>query len=177
MTDDMRSRGLASYQEGEYDTAIAAFAEARNRLKEIGDRHGEAEMLTNLGVAHQRMGKFEPAQLAFEESLELFTALGEPEGQAVAFGNLGNLLMIQGDSARAVGYLERATDIFGELGQHEQATATWTILARAYLKERQWLDAIAAYDQSLFQTERLSASQRLMKSLIGVLLRVMGVPR
>ncbi|NOZ07140.1 MAG: tetratricopeptide repeat protein [Chloroflexi bacterium] len=177
MTEDMRSRGLTSYQEGEYDTAIAAFAEARNRLKDIGDRHGEAEMLTNLGVAHQRMGKLEPAQLAFEESLEIFTALGELEGQAIAFGNLGNLLLLRGDSGRAVGYLERAIDIFGERGQREQAAATWTILARAYLKEKQWIDAIAAYDQSLYYTERLSASQRLMQGLIGILLRVMGVPR
>jgi len=168
---------MSSYQDGEYETAIAAFTEARNRLKQIGDRHGEAEMLINLGVAHQRMGQLESAQRAFEKGLEIFTALGEPESQAIAFGNIGSLLMKQGDTERAIGYLERAVEIFGELNQPDRVAETCPLLARAYLRNRQWLDAITTYDRGMSCATDLTAAQRMLSGLIRILLQVMGVPR
>lgn len=177
MAEEIKSRGMSFFQEGRYETAVAAFTEARRALRQMGDRHGEAEMLSNLGVAHQQMGQLEKAQEAFEESLNIFTSLDEGAGQAVAFGNLGTVLSQQGDFERAVGYLERAVEVFGEVGQVERAAGTWQLLARAYLRLGRWLDAIVAYDQGMSYATQLTASQWVLRSLIGILLRVMGIPR
>ncbi|MBA3531633.1 MAG: tetratricopeptide repeat protein [Ardenticatenales bacterium] len=69
-----------SYSQSEYETAIAAFSEAREVWRQVGDPRGEADALIGLGKTHQRMGNLADARWAYESSLHLYKEMKDEDG-------------------------------------------------------------------------------------------------
>lgn len=172
---DQHDVGMVAYEEGDYETAIAAFQEARRVWREIGDTYAEADSLMSEGVAHTRMKNYDRAEDAYSEALALFTQIDSTEGQATVMGNLGTLLYMQGDAARAIGYLDRASDLFYELGESDREAETLQMLARAYLSKLDWVNSLLAYDRALSRMDSLTGQQKFLRMLCSIFLKLIGV--
>jgi tetratricopeptide (TPR) repeat protein len=61
-------------QKQQYEAAIQACQEAAERLKQRGNRNGEARGITNLGIAHLNRSQPEKAISYFQQSLPMFQA-------------------------------------------------------------------------------------------------------
>jgi tetratricopeptide (TPR) repeat protein len=72
-----------------FDEAITAHQRAVALFTELGDRHGEAGALRNLGAALQGVRRFDEAITAHQRAAALFTELGDRHSEGVALRNLG----------------------------------------------------------------------------------------
>ena len=66
------------------------------RYRKIGDRHGEAGVLGNIGVVEWWQGRYQQAAAHLRQSLAISRDLGDRRGQARILGNLGVVEWWQG---------------------------------------------------------------------------------
>ena len=75
--------------------------DAQTRALEIyralGNRHGEANALTDLGRVRRLTGDYAGADDAHTQALELYRALGHRLGEASALTDLGRVRCLTGD--------------------------------------------------------------------------------
>jgi len=81
----------------------------------LGDRHGEAQTLGNLGNVYQLQGRWEEAIANYEESLRIKRKLGDRQGEGAALNNLGLLYAQQGELEKALEAATQVLRIFEEL--------------------------------------------------------------
>ncbi len=176
MMDDKtwQEQGLAHYRAGAYAEAIEAFAKARAVYEAAGDLGSAAEMLNNQGVAHRMLGEWNEAEAAFLAAQALFARLGDDSRRAQAAANLGMLANARGQTKQAVAYFEEAVAAFRAQGDCIQESDTRRALSAVYLKQRRWLDALAAYSAALDCAPRLSLGQRFLRWLFRLPLRLLG---
>ena len=70
--------------------------------RELGDRHGEGQTLTNLGTVYRRQGRWDKAIEMYEASLAICRELGDRHWEGMTLANLGLLHDEQGQEERAV---------------------------------------------------------------------------
>ena len=76
----------------------------------MGDRHGEAASLNNLGIVYERLGRYEEAIACQQDSLTICRELGDRRGEAEALRDLGDALRATGRSSEAeAGWREALT--------------------------------------------------------------------
>jgi tetratricopeptide (TPR) repeat protein len=80
----------------------------RGQARALGDRHGEAQTLGNLGNVYQLQGRWEEAIANYEKALETFRALGDRHGEGKTLNNLGNVYRLQGRWEEAIANYEKA---------------------------------------------------------------------
>lgn len=156
--------GLALYQRGIYDRAIASFTAA---LKEKND----ADLLTNRGLAHSATGQYRAALLDFDDALRLqpdnfaaCTAKGAAlhelgQGQ-LALNWLDKALAIQPDDVPSL--LNRAAALF-DMGEKDKAAADFSLAialggmtdaylarARCLLMDEQMLTALQDIRRAMY---------------------------
>lgn len=114
-----------------------ALSEASVRLKEamalqreLGDLHGIALSLENLGVLSALEGNSEFSRANFNDCLELYRALGDKKGVAGTARFLGQLCYRDGDLSSARTLLEECLRIERELGSSERVAEALGFLGR-----------------------------------------------
>ena len=76
---------------GEYENAREYHEESLAIFRDIGNRKGEAQSLSNLGPVAQAVGEYENAREYHEESLAIFRDIGDRQGEANSLVDLGYL--------------------------------------------------------------------------------------
>jgi tetratricopeptide (TPR) repeat protein len=61
--------GIVHYQKSRFREALASWQQALTLFQEIGNRHGEASSLGNLGLAYQSLGQYQLAIDYHQQSL------------------------------------------------------------------------------------------------------------
>ncbi len=102
--------------------ARALFEEALRLRHEIGDEHGVALAVFDVGYLALIQGDSAQAAVRFAEAVPLFEARGDRRGAAFALSNLGWVSVRQGNDPRAAEQFGRALVVFQELRDRE-ATA------------------------------------------------------
>lgn len=171
---EWQEQGLAHYQAGAYAEASDAFSNARAAYEEAGDQGSAAEVLNNQGVVCRILGEWDKAEAAFTGAQALFARLGDHSRRAQATANLGMLASAKGRTKRAIAYLEEAIAAFEAQGDHIRESDTRRTLSAVYLKQRRWLDVLAAYSAALDCLPRLSLGQRFLRWLFRFPLRLLG---
>ncbi|HDN25777.1 MAG TPA: tetratricopeptide repeat protein, partial [Thioploca sp.] len=64
---------------GQYPKALDYFKQALAIAKEIGDKRGIGNNLTNIGVVYENFGEYQKAKEAFQESMAIHIAIGSGE--------------------------------------------------------------------------------------------------
>jgi tetratricopeptide (TPR) repeat protein len=169
-----QEQGLAHYRAGAYAEAIEAFANAKAAYEAAGDQGNAAEMLNNQGVAYRMLRQWDKAEAAFLEAQVLFARLGDDSRRAQATANLGMLAHTRGQTKQAAAFFEEAIAAFQTLGDRVRESDTRRALSKAYLKQRRWPDALAAYSAALDCAPRLSLGQRFLRWLFRLPLRLLG---
>jgi tetratricopeptide (TPR) repeat protein len=79
-------------------------------VREIGDRGGEGDVLTNLGIVYQRLGQYPRAFTTFQESLRIHEALGILESLWLTQRDLASVEVQLNQPASAITHYEQALD-------------------------------------------------------------------
>ncbi len=77
--------------QGQWQEAITAHEQSLQISHELGDVHGVAQTLNNLGSVYLDQGKWQEAIAAYEQSLQTFRQLGDVHGEGLTLANLGVL--------------------------------------------------------------------------------------
>ncbi len=149
----LSAAGHLAYIRGEYDRAATLHGEGLSLRRALGDHHGVALSLHNLGrVAHYR-GGFEWAAALYDESLAIRRTLGDKRGVALSLNSSGVLARDQGDDERARALYEESLALFRELGDTWGTGLLLNNLARVARDREEWEQAagLCAESLALFQ--------------------------
>lgn len=109
---------------GEPEKALAAYGEALEQVRVLGDRVKEARILNNLGVLNREMGEFQAALTCFDLALETFQESGDRHWQASVLNNVGVAYRHLGQPEQALGHFDRALSLWRETERpRNEATA------------------------------------------------------
>jgi tetratricopeptide (TPR) repeat protein len=96
---------------GEYPAAAQDLEQALGIYRDLGDRLGQANALSELGVVRRATGDFPAAAQALEQTLGIYRDLGDRGGEATALNEKGTLHRVSGDLAQAEGCHRQARDL------------------------------------------------------------------
>ncbi len=106
--------GLA-WNLGKLATAATFFEQTVALRRELGDKRGMAQSLSNLGAVNVSLKNFPKARACIEEALAIGQELGDQNTVGLAYGNLGDQAYFQGDLDGAQHFWSQARDIFRAL--------------------------------------------------------------
>lgn len=110
-------------RDGPWTDAISCHTAAVRAARDLSDRLGEANALSDLGDVRRLTGDYADAAQVLEQALGIYRDLGDRLGEANALSDLGAVRMF-GDYAAAAQAQERALGIYRDLGnQNGQARA------------------------------------------------------
>jgi tetratricopeptide (TPR) repeat protein len=95
--------GIGGLAEGQSDgdRARAAFIEAIDLRRALGDVRGTGVVLNNLGIVERDLGNAAASEAAWLEAMAIFERLGDSSRVATVIGNLGILARDRGDFVEA----------------------------------------------------------------------------
>ena len=76
--------------------------------KEIGDKHGEADVYGHFGIISHHLHDYEKAQEYHKKALAIYEEIGDRNGEAVEYANLGECFQSLGRYNVAEKYINRA---------------------------------------------------------------------
>ena len=88
--------------------------------REVGDRQGEANDLSNIGLVHRDNCDLDDALKYLKETLEITREIGDRYTEALTLGYIGLVYLDQGNLDDARKYLQEATERLTRYGaQHD----------------------------------------------------------
>lgn len=171
---ELKEEGLRLFQEGLYEEATIKFEQAQEMFAAEGNETEAAEMMNNLGVVYRLHGKWDEAIAALDEAKAAFARLGERNREAQALGNLGGLYASKSEREKAQEYLHQAADLFAELGDAQHQGETLLALGVQMWKAGDRSGGLATYEAGLHALQKPTASQKTLRSLLGLRTRLLG---
>jgi tetratricopeptide (TPR) repeat protein len=102
---------------------VTAHQDAAAIYREIGERHGEAKALNNLGAALGELGRFEETIAALHKAAAIFGETGDRHGEGRAKARLGLALGDTGRFEEAITASQEAAAIFRKTGDQDRENA------------------------------------------------------
>lgn len=96
--------------------AHRAFKEALAIYRKLGDRRGEAAILTNWSLVFIDQDRFGEAEEYLKQALALYEVMDYPEGRVAALGNLAMVYADLGYAEQGIALLQEALDLAEHLG-------------------------------------------------------------
>jgi tetratricopeptide (TPR) repeat protein len=170
----LQKEGVNAFHGGDYETAMSKFEAAYAAAQEEGNAQRQTEILNDLGVIRKQTGNLEGAFEALEMALEQYQERGDKKGEAQVLGNLGMVEEAAEQYEDAVqSYLDSAA-LFEELGEHELAMYSWQALSRLRLRQKEWIAAIAAYEEGISHLPDRSMKKKMLEKLLKLPTKMMG---
>lgn len=124
-------KAMSLFKERKYKESIDAFSSV------LETEPDNADVYNNMGVAYSCVGDFEHAEIYYTKALELDPQLAQ------AYINLSDLYYKAGNIASALGTLQRGSY------ELEDNLAIAHLLARVYIEDQRWDDAIVELERVL----------------------------
>ncbi|MBU7028518.1 MAG: tetratricopeptide repeat protein, partial [Theionarchaea archaeon] len=118
-------------------------------LESLGDKHGIASSLHQLGVLQEYQGNYKEAEKYYKESLELAESLGDKQGIARSLHQLGMLQEYQGNYKEAEKYYKESLELAENLGDKQGIAASLYQLGRIHEEQEHYEKAVKYYTESL----------------------------
>ena len=93
----LRHLGFIDRVQGRHDSAAAKLRESLQLLRSVGDRSGEAHVLSMLARVHLEHGEPEPAHGLLDEALAISRATGNRRGTAQMMHAIGDLQLVRNE--------------------------------------------------------------------------------
>jgi tetratricopeptide (TPR) repeat protein len=171
---ELQEQGVKYYGQRDYEAAARTFQQAREAYEAESRPDMAAEMQTNLGLVHRALGEHQQALDMMQPALHVFREQGDNLRLAQVLGNMGGVYTELGDKEQAYNCYRQAADAFEELGEKRMYGETLIAMAKIQLREGKIWAGAATYEVGLEQLDHLTASQKLLKNLIGVRNRLSG---
>jgi len=162
--------GNVHASKGEYDAALAAYAESRAIFERIGDVAGLASTLNNIGLVHESKGEYDAALAAYAESRAIKERIGDVAGLAITLNNIGLVHQSKGEYDAALAAYAESRGIFQHIGDTAGLAATLTNIGTVHGLKGECDAALAAYAESRAIAERIGDVAGLASTLgnIGI---------
>jgi predicted ATPase/transcriptional regulator with XRE-family HTH domain len=141
--------GQLAYAMGELARAEALQEESLALRRELDDRRGIANMLSNLGVIAQDRGDLDRAEMLLEECLAVDRELGDRWGLAASLNNFSRLAYLRGDLARSRALQTESLALVRELGDVRSIAISLSNLGSIARDEGDLAAAEALFEESL----------------------------
>ncbi|HEV2451564.1 MAG TPA: helix-turn-helix transcriptional regulator, partial [Streptosporangiaceae bacterium] len=102
--------------DGPWADALTRHTAAVQAARQLGDRLGHADAVSDLGDVRRLTGDYPAAAQDLEQALGIYRDLGDRLGQAHALHRLGEVRLVTGDYPAAARALEQALGISRDLG-------------------------------------------------------------
>lgn len=165
--EDFQAEGVKLFQKKDYEAAARMFQRAQEAYEAAAQPDMVAEMQANIGLVHRSLGENQQALEMMQASLRAFQDLGDVKRTAMALGNLGGVYAALGDKEQAYNCYRQAADIFEELGDKKLYGETLIAMGDLQVRDGKVLRGAATYEVGLEQLDELSASQKIIKGLLG----------
>jgi tetratricopeptide (TPR) repeat protein len=164
--DKLQKEGVEAFRAGDYELAQTKFEAMLEAATAEDNRQKRAEALNDLGVIRKQLDDIPSAFEALEEALAYYQEVDDEKGEAQVLGNLGMVEEAAGQYEDAIqSYLDSAA-IFEELGESEMAMYSWQALSRLKLRQKEWIGAIAAYEEGISHLPDSSFKKKFLKTLL-----------
>ncbi|MBE0689917.1 MAG: tetratricopeptide repeat protein [Anaerolineae bacterium] len=171
---EYQEQGLTLFKQKEYEAASRAFQQAHEAYEVDGERTLAGEMQANIGLVHRALGENQQALDAMQASLSIFQELEDALRAAKALGNIGGVYAALGDREQAYTCYRNAADVFQELGENKLYGETLLAMGDLQVREGKLMAGASTYEVGLEQLGELTATQRVLKGLIGIRNKIMG---
>jgi len=160
--------GTIAWHQGDYARAIE-FHEAALRLyRELGDKHGIAFTLNNLGAQALVQGDYAQAAPLFEEGLAIARELGDRRLNAYMVHNLAEVARHQGDYTRAAPLYAESLALVQELGDRWGIAINLAWLGTVTRYQGNYAHATALLMEGLTLCQALGDKERIAECLEGL---------
>lgn len=171
---ELQEQGIRLYEQQDYEAAARMFQKAKDEY--AAQKHPDmvAEMQTNIGLVHRALGENQQALEMMQAALKTFQESNDARRAAQVLGNMGGVYLELGDKEQAYNCYRQAADVFQELGEKLLYGQTMIAMAKLQLREGKVWAGAATYEIGLENLDRLTASQKILKNLIGIRNRLTG---
>lgn len=170
----LQKEGVDAFRAGNYELAEEKFlalidaATAENNPAKVAEAHND------LGVVRKQLGDIDGALIALNFALNYYQSVDDERGEAQVLGNFGMVEEAAGKIEEAIqSYLDSAA-IFEELGDSEMAMYSWQALSRLRLKNKDWINAIAAYEEGIAHLPDSSIKKKIVQTLLKTPQKLLG---
>ncbi len=162
----LHERGIARYRAGDLDQAVDLLTQAHAAASAAGDEKQAAEILNDVAVVRRELGQLSQAAEILTQTYQRFAELGDIKGQAQATGNLANVLEAQEKHEEAAEAYRQSAKMFEEIGESDLAMYSWQALSRLHMKQKDWLPAMAAYEEGIENMPDGSVKKGLLQRIV-----------
>lgn len=171
---ELQEQGVKLFQQHDYEAAAKIFHQAQDAYAEAGQDDMVAEMKVNIGLAHRALGETQQALEIMQEALRTFQERDDAMRTAQVLGNLGGVYNALGDKEQSFASYRQAADIFKELGENELYGETLLAIGDLQLRDGKIVMGANTYRIGLENLPNLTPTQKIIKSLSGVIDRFVG---
>lgn len=171
---ELQDQGVKLFQQKDYEAAARVFQQALEAYEVEGSAGMAAEMRTNIGLVHRALGENQQALELMQTALRAFQESGDARRAAMVLGNMGGVYAALSDKEQAYQCYRQAADIFEDLGEKKLYGETLVAMGDLQFRDGKVMAGAATYEVGLEQLEDLSASQKVIKGLLGIRNRLMG---
>lgn len=164
---ELQAQGVKLFQQQDYEDAARVFRQAQDAYEADGAKDLVAEMQVNIGLVHRALGENQQALESIQEALHTFEELQDARRTAMVLGNLGGVYVALGDKEQAYNCFRQAADIFEELGEKKLYGETLVAMGDLQMRDGKVMAGAATYEVGLENLDDLSASQKVIKGLLG----------
>jgi len=141
--------GVAQYQLGHYERALAHYIDSARWAEEARDLETTADALNNIGILYYFWGNLDQAIEHYRRTLDIRRRLEDRLGVAAALNNLGAVAHAAERHQEALDYFERAIELYRELGDAERVASSHNNIGLALLALERSDEALARFDEAL----------------------------
>lgn len=164
--DKLQQEGINAFKSGDYELAEEKFEKMVEIATQEDNQQKLAEAFNDLGVIRQQLDNTDGAFEVLNKALTYYQDIDDERGEAITLGNLGKTEEAAGKYEDAVqSYIDAAT-IFEELGESEMAMYSWQALSRLKLRQKEWIGAIAAYEEGISHLPDKSFKKKMLQKLL-----------
>jgi tetratricopeptide (TPR) repeat protein len=129
--------------------ALPHFGRSEALWREVGNPHGLAKTLQNLGELHRRMGNLAAALACFREAIQHYQSVGDQIHVACTRLNIGNVHLNQDELLQAEMAYSQAELILKHSGDSVNLARVHHNLGMVYTRFGNWEAALACFDRAL----------------------------
>ncbi|MEM7592584.1 MAG: tetratricopeptide repeat protein [Cyanobacteria bacterium P01_A01_bin.83] len=166
--------------EEDYKQIAVKFKQALKIQQEIGDRHGEACSLDNLGMTFRYLEKYSKSIEYHQKALKIRQCISELNGESSSLGNLGITYYDIGDYKRASELFKQSLSITRQIGnKHDEANSIynlgncWNKLGQMQKARSAYIDAKRIYQKLNLECNVQDCSRKI--KLIDIKLKSINI--
>jgi tetratricopeptide (TPR) repeat protein len=171
---ELQEQGVKLFQQKDFEAAARLFQQAQDEYTAGGQHDMAAEMQVNIGLVHRSLGEHQQALDMMQSALNTFQEMEDTLRTAQVLGNMGGVYAAMDDKEHAYTCYRQAADIFDELGQQKLYSETMLAMGSLQVREGKIFSGAATYEVGLEQLDELSASQKVLKGLLGIRNKLVG---